>query len=151
MLVTVPGIIPTLLSVIMAQATVVLIACSIVLSLQRDLYEDDRGRGRRPLLASAGAQRLRWFLRWFVIGLALYYLVLALAVGLIEFSPNNSDQLLDLTSSRLAIHISLTLQDVYVYATRAHFIIVVLIALIVGCTARVRHQEAERRWTPAGA
>jgi hypothetical protein len=135
----------------MAQATVVLIACSIVLSLQRDLYEDDRAHPGRPLLYSGSAARLRWFVGWFVTAVSLYYLVLGLGVALVEFSPNTSDDLVTLSSPRLNFSASFKAQDVYIYATRAHFIIVVVVALIVKFSSSVRQHGAALRWAAGQA
>ena len=148
------GVATTPLSSIMAQATIILITCSIVLSLLRDLYEDQKvqtGTGKQrktvtgPLLVSTSANRLRWFLRWFVVALTLHFAILALSILAIEITPGGPDDVF-IMHLRGGWKVRYAFDDVHTYASRAHFIIVVVVGMIVACTARVRDQEARQRW-----
>jgi hypothetical protein len=144
------GIAPTLLSIIMAQASIVLIACSIVLTLLRDFYEDDKqvaaDAPARPLLVSTGAERIRDFLRTFLYIISLFYTALGLAILLVEFWPDNVKDAFEFKSRMIDITFRFDLQGVYSVASYGHFAIVLVIGLLVAWAARVRDQEARTRW-----
>ncbi|MDO8876151.1 MAG: hypothetical protein Q8M24_21595 [Pseudolabrys sp.] len=150
---------PSILSVIVGQATIILVACSVLLGLMRDLYEDkkpqtDTPNHKRttiaPLLESQAAARLRWALRWFSTLLGMFYVFIAIGVVLVQVSGiglNDGKAVFFQASFPVKkIDIAFNLQDIYEFSVTGHFIIVVTVSLIVACMVRVRHSEANSRW-----
>jgi hypothetical protein len=149
-----------LIAVIVSQATIILVACSVLLGLLRDLYEDRKVRsgvsGSRkevtaPLLGGQGAVRLRQFLRVFSTGLVLFYTIIAIAVFVVEVIgvplEDGRTVMFKLAVPKWNSEIVFNLADVHQFELRGHFAIVVIVAAIVACMVRVRHNEARRRWS----
>jgi hypothetical protein len=136
-----------------------MVACSVVLTLLRDLYEDkktptdvhpDASFRPAPLLDSSAAYRLRRIVRWFVRILVFFYAIIALGVLAIELAPNKQTDptkpVVFLDFPGWGFDVKLSLIGIYQFATTGHLLTVVTVAGIVACMVRVRDNEARERW-----
>ncbi len=161
------GLAPSLLGVIVGQAAIVLIACSILLGVVKDLYEvmevsvgvpGERKRKRlRSVLAGGCADRLRVFIRLFSYALPLAYIFIGFLVLLVQKAPVVT---IDGKALRIAIvrspfpqwdfAMQFDLQTVYSLELIFHFIVVVTVAIILFWTVGVRREASKQRLREQG-
>jgi hypothetical protein len=151
------GVEPSFLSLIVGQATIVLIACSILLTVVKDIFEvraivvgPAGAQVRRivPCLATARADHLRVVLRLFSFALPTIYAILSACVFLVERSP-----LRDVDGKQIRVaelqspfviwdkHLIFALQDVYYWELIFHLGVVVIVAIIFYWMVRIRRDD----------
>lgn len=157
------GLHTSFLSVILSQAAIVLIACSVLLVLVKDLYETHvktvglsiqrkKEKENRLVLSGRCADRLRVFLRLFSILLPSFYLFIGLCVLLVEKGKlvtvdGQQTKQAEVRSpfSAWDFSFSFGLQQVYVLELIFHFIIVFLVAFTFFWMTGVRREAMRER------
>lgn len=154
------GLSPSFLSIILSQAAIVLIACSVLLVVVKDLYEVREvrvglpGRRRRRenqlVLPGVCADRLRMFLTLFSVLLPAMYVFIGFCVLLVEtgrIPPGKTEQAAQIrfTLSSWEYSFSFRLNEVYGLELIFHFIVVVIVALIFFWMTGVRRKTTKLR------
>lgn len=155
------GVEPSFLSLIVGQATIVLIACSILLTVVKDLFEVKAIRvgppGAEiqrvvPCLATVRADCLRVAIRAFSFALPPIYLILALCVAMVERAPASEIDGKMIKIANVEIHtpiwnaqFKLDLQTIYYWELMFHLAIVVVVAAIFWWMVRIRRDDCRDR------
>jgi len=156
------GLEPSFLSVIVSQAAIILIACSVLLGVVKDLYEVQEFNAApprqrritrvRPVLTGKCADRLRFFVRAFAMFLPVFYLMLGVLILLVEKGTvieEGGKKIKHgiIRSPFLQWDKSLVfdLQEVYFLELIVHFLIVFVVALIFYWTVSVRREVSNQR------
>jgi len=155
------GVEPSFLSLIVGQAAIVLIACSILLAVVKDLFEVKTIRvglaGAEiqrtvPVLANVRADFLRVAIRAFSFALPSIYLALALCVAMVERSPireidGKPTKIADikLVTPIWSTQFQLNLQTIYYWELMLHLAIVVIVSVIFWSMVRIRHDDCRDR------
>jgi hypothetical protein len=149
----------SLLSIILGQAAIILIACSMLLVVVKDLNElrvvsaglpnQRKKKEYQPVLSTRCADRLRVFIYLFSMLLPASYLFIGFCVILVERSRSiiNGKRIAEIRSpiSIWDFSYSFGLQEVYEAETIFHFGVVVIVAFIFFWMTGVRREVTKER------